>query len=312
VEIGRDGDVAVVIPAFNGGEFVEAAIDSVLQQTSPPAEIIVVDDGSTDDTPERVSEVSRSYPRVRLLRQPNQGVSAARNAGVRSTSAPLVAFLDCDDVWYPQKLASQVGYLRDHPQCVVVGSRLHYYGRNGRVRGAVGEPTTAARQSDIRSGRYMPLPLSSWLVRRGAFDSAGGFDEQLQSIGQVEDVDLLARLALLGEVQIFPGAALGGYRLHSGSASSASFFDSREAVRFVRARIEARSAGTELTIERFNAERASVQPSRSDRAQFAFREFGVELAQGHAMRALNQLSRALVLDPGYAVRRVWQRALAGR
>jgi glycosyltransferase involved in cell wall biosynthesis len=305
----RPPTIAVVIPAFNGGKYVESAVRSVLSQSLMPAEVVVVDDGSTDDTAERVRCLAAIQPTIKLVRRDNAGVSAARNLGVRNTSADLIAFLDCDDFWYPFKLAHQTQFLAMNPDCVVVGTHLDYFGEDGRLPGVVGEPTPDERQDDIRRARYMPIQLSSWVVRRWAFHQAGEFDEQL---AQGEDVDLLARLARLGTVRILPGSAQGGYRLHKGSASSDSFFAARDAVRFVRARLAARDAGADLTIEEYRRNNPTKPPTRSDRARFAFRESGVEFGRRHWTQAFARMVHAMVLDPRYAVRRSWVRVKGGR
>src|SRR5271165_7143352 len=97
--------ISVVIPTYNYGRYVPQAVESVLAQTFKDFEIIVVDDGSTDDTPQQLEPYQ---DRIRVHKQANQGVSAARNAGVRLARAALVAFLDADDVWHPRKLEIQM------------------------------------------------------------------------------------------------------------------------------------------------------------------------------------------------------------
>ncbi len=104
------GDVSVVIPTYNRAALVGGDIDSVLAQSYPHCRAIVVDDGSTDDTP-RVLARYGGDPRVRVLRQPNRGVAAARNAALAQIEGDYVAFLDSDDVWYPWKLSAQVSLL---------------------------------------------------------------------------------------------------------------------------------------------------------------------------------------------------------
>src|SRR5262245_24730960 len=96
--------VSVVIPTFNRAHLITGAIESVLAQTLPPLEIIVVDDGSTDDTPERLAPY---LDRIVFLGQENRGVSAARNAGIQAARGNLIAFLDSDDVWHPRKIEIQ-------------------------------------------------------------------------------------------------------------------------------------------------------------------------------------------------------------
>src|SRR5260370_27404745 len=104
--------VSGIIPACNGGRFVVEAIESVLAQTVVPTEIVVVDDGSVDDTQERL----RSYHvRIRYFRQGNGGVSAARNRGMREAQQEFIAFLDADAVWHPRTLQLQLDLFRAHP-----------------------------------------------------------------------------------------------------------------------------------------------------------------------------------------------------
>src|SRR5271156_2034659 len=97
--------VSVIIPTYNYGRFVTEAVDSVLAQSYTDHEVIVVDDGSVDDTPERMQPYAE---RVRYLRQPNQGPSAARNNGIEAARGEYVAFLDADDLWHPRKLEAQL------------------------------------------------------------------------------------------------------------------------------------------------------------------------------------------------------------
>jgi glycosyltransferase involved in cell wall biosynthesis len=104
--------VSAVIPAYNSGKYLARALDSVLAQTCPPDEIIVVDDGSTDDT----AAVARSCgDRIRFIPQPNAGASAARNTGIQASTSEWIAFLDADDEWLPDKLQTQLDHLRRYP-----------------------------------------------------------------------------------------------------------------------------------------------------------------------------------------------------
>src|SRR5438876_789956 len=111
--------VSVVIPTFNKGCLVAEAVESVLAQTLLPAEIIVVDDGSRDDTRERLAAYRE---RIQYAFQENRGVSAARNHGVRRATSDLIAFLDSDDVWHPRKLEIQVEALAQNPGLGLLGT----------------------------------------------------------------------------------------------------------------------------------------------------------------------------------------------
>ena len=118
--------ISVVIPSYNRVGTVTRAIDSVLAQTYPHFEIIVVDDGSTDNTSDMLNE--RYRDRVRLVRQPNMGPAAARNAGVAAARYDLVAFLDSDDYWLPRKLEVQVPLMAD--EAVVLSFTNWWYGKD--------------------------------------------------------------------------------------------------------------------------------------------------------------------------------------
>lgn len=189
-----DAAVAVVIPLHNKARSVGAAIGSVLAQSFERFEVVVIDDGSTDDGAAKVSLVHD--PRLRLLKQANAGVSAARNAGVRASSAPWIAFLDADDAWASDHLASLMESAADG-RAVAVFSNLDLASRPSapsvdpaRVPQAVPNYFAFA----LANGGY-PASASSIMVSRAALHRAGGFPEG-RALG--EDVDTWCRLALLG------------------------------------------------------------------------------------------------------------------
>ncbi len=174
--------VSVIIPAYNCARFLPESLDSILAQTLPPAEIIVVDDGSNDDT---AAVVERYADRLTVIRGNHAGYAAARNLGLRHAHGAWIAFHDADDVALPDRLAFQVACLRDHPSYDAVLCNGEYTDAAGvpaggtvvsadLVRARSGRPLTA---NDLFEG--FPAFLQGALLARRALDATGEFDTSL-------------------------------------------------------------------------------------------------------------------------------------
>jgi glycosyltransferase involved in cell wall biosynthesis len=181
--------IAVIIPCYNRAHMLGRAVDSIFSQQLQPGEIIVVDDGSTDDTE---SLIRTNYgAEVHYLRQPNAGVSAARNRGLRFSSADWLAFLDSDDTWLPEKLALQWAALQSLPDCRIIHSN-EIWVRNGR---RVNQMPKHRKYGGRIYQRCLPLCVispSSVLIHREVFEEVGLFDESLPAC---EDYDLWLRIS---------------------------------------------------------------------------------------------------------------------
>jgi glycosyltransferase involved in cell wall biosynthesis len=217
------GLVSVVIPAFNARRFVADAVRSALGQAYQPTEVIVVDDGSTDDT---AAVAMSAGDRVRVVRQANQGLSGARNSGIEASSGEFVAFLDADDAWLNTKLSRQVDLLRARPEVGLVHTQvLDWDGAERRVpRRFAGDPQREAYVGDctdklaLRNG----LIVSSVMVRREWLDRVGTFDRRITR-PTVQDYDLWLRLAAAGCAFAVVDEPLALYRVHSANASGNTF-----------------------------------------------------------------------------------------
>lgn len=187
-------NVSVIIPTHNRRDFVREAIASVLAQTYQDFELIVVDDGSTDDT----CEVVQEFPGVRYLAQENRGVSAARNRGVLHSNGKMLAFLDSDDLWQPRKLEMQVAFFTAQPGARICQTEEIWLRKGVRVN-----PHNKHKKpsGDIfaRSLHLCLVSPSAVMMRRELFERMGGFDESLPAC---EDYDLWLRIAVTEPVHL--------------------------------------------------------------------------------------------------------------
>lgn len=183
--------ISVIIPTYNCDKYIRETINSVLCQTYKDFEVIVVDDGSTDGTRDIIE---RSFPNVRYHYTLNQGVSRARNYGIRKAQGEFVAFLDADDFWLPEKLEKQIKVLEADPDLMMVFTDILYFNENGtdtnqysnRERLMKGDVVT---NIFLKSG----VGTSSVMVRKSVFEKIGVFEEGLRA---AEDDNLWLRIAL--------------------------------------------------------------------------------------------------------------------
>jgi cellulose synthase/poly-beta-1,6-N-acetylglucosamine synthase-like glycosyltransferase len=192
--------VDVIVPAYNAARFLRPAIDSALAQSEVPLRVIVIDDGSTDDT----AAIARSYgPPVAVVSQPNKGLPGARNSGIAISTAPYLALLDADDIWQPEKLARQAALLQAHPEVGLVFTDMTLFSGDFQVEEdgyLLTTPEYAGLERKPLGDRAYVLPgalaqaimrfnfisPSSVLVRRDAIVGAGGFDEAFRVCEDIE------------------------------------------------------------------------------------------------------------------------------
>ena len=233
-----DFSVSVIIPTHDRAAVLGRAIESVLAQTLPPREIIVVDDGSTDGTE---ALLRSAFPQVRCLRQENRGVSAARNAGIAAATGEWLAFLDSDDEWLPGKLAAQREALERNPDCRLCHAEEIWI-RNGRR-------VNAMRKHEKSGGniyrRCLPLCVispSAVIIHRDLFRDYGGFDETLPAC---EDYDLWLRICAREPVAFVEQPQIVKYGGHADQLSRRHWGMDRFRVRALEKILEADVLGPE-------------------------------------------------------------------
>lgn len=187
--------VSVIMPAYNVAAYIGAAIESVKAQTVGDWELLVVNDGSTDETYETVQRLAAGDERIRLLTKPNGGISTARNMALALSSGEYIAILDSDDVWEPAYLAEQLAVFTRQPETDIVTSNGWFLG--SRLHGQLARPYPDARPQPtlqtILADETSIFIMSTF--RRRVYDAIGGFDETLRTN---EDYDYWLRSALAG------------------------------------------------------------------------------------------------------------------
>lgn len=204
-------EISVIIPAYNRAHTLERSIHSVLSQTYRPAEVIVVDDGSTDNT----VDIVERFEGIRLLSTPNRGVSAARNTGIAHSTGDWIAFLDSDDKWDSKKLITQVEFHEANPQ-IKISQTDEIWIRNGR---RVNPMEKHQKKGGWIFEDLLPLSLvspSAAFIKRDLLDSVGPFDE---TFPVCEDYDMWLRVSKGNEIGFLPQKLIIKYGGHSDQLS---------------------------------------------------------------------------------------------
>jgi len=206
--------VSVIIPCYNGEKYLAEAIQSALDQTYRPIEVLVVDDASTDHS----AEIAASFGSpVRVLRnERNMERSWSRNRAVRESAGELIALLDADDVWLPDKLERQVSLLAQNPDCALIYAKAQDFvtEHGNRVYKRIAGGSHQGNRCDQYLVRYNVLPALTVMIRRRCFDTVGGFDCTPWVQGCCEDYDLWLRLTNRFPI-LFLDAVVAYYRRHA-------------------------------------------------------------------------------------------------
>jgi len=302
------GSISVVVPSFNDVEHIGDALTSIINQTEPPAEIVVSDDGSDDGTEQFMRELVARNERaveIRYVRlELRSGVVAARNHGITAARGEWIATCDSDDTWAPTKLACQIAFLRawkGRRRIALLGT--HGYNMNdGRtvVSVAAMGPTTEEQYDTIREeGRMFYAIHSSVLFSRADWSAVGGYTTEY---GWADDYDFFCRMAELGVVINLP-EPLVYYRKRAGSVQLARFWDQRQGLMRLGENQRRRAAGqAPLGPEEFAVQLASASAwrrfGRRRRAlgMYYYRSGGTDMVNARRVRGALKLLIASILD----------------
>lgn len=280
------GRVSVIVPCYNGARYLRETIDGVLAQTHPDVELVVADDGSTDDS----IAIATSYgDRVRSVTQPNAGPSAARNLALRHATGEFVALLDADDRFHPTKLARQVARLREHSDAGAVYCGWRLVDGAGRALPEHGWPAVEGDllRRLVLGNLFHPVSV---MVRRRLLDDVGGFDVRCPVN---EDWDLFLRLSLAGARWACVDEALCDYRIHPGQSHERLALVHRHAIAIL-----------DRTFAAAGAERIADLRDRAH-VEAHLRAAAEHLAAGDDADGGRAFAAAVVIDPRVATDVRW-------
>ena len=206
--------VSVIMPVYNGARFLRAAIDSILNQTWRDVELIIVDDGSTDETPAMLAEYAARDARIRVeTYSMNRGIVAALNHGCALAQGRYLARMDADDISLPERLSIQVACLDRHPEIGVVGASIQWIDEHN-TPGALIHPPASPGLIRWRAFFTSPMAHSTIMMRKTVFERAGGYVE-----GMAQDYNLWLRISAISDLANLPDVLL-RYRVWEGSITS--------------------------------------------------------------------------------------------
>lgn len=206
--------VSVVMPVHNGGKFVEEAVESILTQTLPDFEFIIINDGSTDDTSVLLNRYARADSRVRIYNQAKLGLIASLNKGCSVAVGKYIARMDADDVAFPDRFERQVGFLERHPEIAVLGAAAEVIDANGKRIGEIRHPTDD-REIDKALLNSCCFAHPTIMMRKEVFRAVGGY---VKTFVDAEDYDLWLRIAERYKLANLPEPVL-RYRFHTNQVS---------------------------------------------------------------------------------------------
>ena len=205
--------VSVIIPAYNRANLLPRALETVFQQTFKDYEVIVVDDGSQDETPDDMKQFAG---RVKYIRKENGGSASARNRGIEESRGEYIAFLDSDDTWVPEKLVEQVNVLDAHPNVGIVYARMPIINAQGERVGTKPAGVSGKNFQELLKV-WGDLPTSTVMTRRECFDKAGMFDPALTTM---QDIDMWLRIARHYDLHEIENKTLAYYYRHEDQITS--------------------------------------------------------------------------------------------
>jgi glycosyltransferase involved in cell wall biosynthesis len=305
--------VSVLMTVHNGMPFVSPTIASILRQTYADWEFIIVDDASTDATPDVLDTMAASDPRIRIFKNETRlGASGGANRGLAECRGSWIARIDADDIALPKRLERQLGFVAANPDVKVTSCLAYYINSEGVRKGKTFHDLTTreAFQNYLKYNRDIGIMHPGSLIEKGTMIEAGGYREEF---GPAHDIDLWSRIADRGALILVQAEYLMEYRVHDAAMSARMFQIARLKTQWSRACMIARRSGkAEPSWEHFEAARKAapwwlrLNQWRKGNAKRLYRQSGLRFITGHTLRALVDIALASLLQPIYAAVRLWR------
>lgn len=313
--------ISVVIPAFNSARYIAETLESILNQTYQGFEIIVVDDGSTDNTVEIVQRYANRDPRICLIQNEHGGVTKARNTGIAFARYDWIAPVDSDDVLLPQRFEKQLAAAAHYPEVIGWGTYATRITMDGKPYSTQQNgPTTIEEFERMRKekGELLVLPASSVLLRKDIIEKVGGYSQKFS--GTLEDLVLLDDMAEYGPILVIPESLI-LYRMYFGSTTSSweKFRKQRVDFSYFEHMAKARANNRlmqdyERFVTRYHHAPAIIKAIRylDDYSAYACRVSAQRFGEQKYVDFLKNTAVSLVLNPYYVSIRVWSRVFKKR
>lgn len=308
-----NSDVSVVLAAHNAGRFLQDALDSVLAQTLRDFELVVIDDGSNDNT----ARILDRYvdPRIRVIRlEQNRGLVQALNVGIRIARSPLIARMDADDVCEPDRLRVQCAFMASHPEALACGTGVSYIDARGRIFGGHCHPSSNEELQALILD-HNPICHPSVIMRTEAVRAVGGY----RDLGgaHAQDYDLFLRLAERGEIANLPARLL-RYRYHCNQITHSKLLSQVRAAETYKGLARQRRAGRAENLAEIMASPELGARAIEARTAAAYGSLSLTyLDAGSPRAAFGLLLRAVAMRPANPAvllawcRHAWRRKLRG-
>ena len=307
--------ISVIMTVFNGQKWLDEAIQSVLNQTFADFEFIIVDDGSTDETPAILDRAARRDSRIRVITQENMGVSRSVNRVLSEARYDWIARMDSDDVLAPTRLERQLAFVRDNPDVSVVSCFADYINERGETIGEYRNPLTsrAVVRDWIEGGKVIHMIQSGAMFRRDAVLSVGGYRPEFNV---TEDTDLWNRIAEAGYTVIVQPEVLLQIRIHRRSLTRSSLWLQARQFRWLEDGARRRRAGKpEISFDEFMV-RQSRRPfisrlnvARRDAGHLLYKRAAISRTVGATPSMLVYFTASLLVYPSNAIGNVWRKRL---